>query len=138
MAHCDFVYWKVLWEAIEKADQAFQEPLKAIAQVFSLSILQAAHKELVPPHALTANQRKLLHGAHHAVIEKFATHYAQLFIDEYGFTEYEMDSALARAYQTPYEALLNGAKASEMNNMQHLWPMMVETRSLWKQYGAKL
>lgn len=138
MAHCDFVYWKGLREVIEKADQAFQEPLKAIAQAFSLSILQAAHKELVPPHALTAAQRKSLRSAHHAVIEKFVAEYAQLFIDAYGFTEYEMDSALARAGQTPYEALLNGAKASEMNNMQHLWPMMVETRSLWKQYAAKL
>jgi acyl-CoA oxidase len=138
MAHCDFVYWKGLREAIDKADQGFQEPLEALAQVFSLAILQTAHKDLVPPHALTAAQRKLLGSAYDAVIETFATKYAQLFIDAYGFTEYEMDSALARADQTPYEALLDGAKASEMNHMQHLWPMMVDTRSIWKQVRAKL
>lgn len=53
-------------------------------------------------------------------------------IDAYGFTEYELDSALARADQTPYEAFFEGAQKSEMNNMQHLWPMMVDTRRIWK------
>ena len=138
MAHCDLVYWKGLWKAIDKADQDFQEPLKALAQVFSLAMLQTAHKDLVPPHALTAAQRKLLRSAYDATIETFATKHAQVIIDAYGFTEYEMDSALARADQTPYEALLDGAKGSEMNHMQHLWPMMVDTRSIWKQIRPKI
>lgn len=138
MAHCDFVYWKGLWDVIDKADQDFQEPLKAVAQVFALVILQPAYKDLVPPHALNASQRNLLRSAYDAVIDDFAANHTQFFIEAYGFTEYEMDSALARADQTPYEALLNGAKASEMNQMQHLWPMMVDTRNIWKRVGPKL
>ena len=34
----------------------------------------------------------------------------------------------------PYEALLEGAKKSEMSGekMSHLWGMMVDTRKMWK------
>ena len=138
MAHCDLVYWKGLWEIIGRADPEIQEHLTAIAQVFSLAILLTVHKDLVSPHALTAAQRKFLRSAFDSTIENFATKHVQIFIDAYGFTEYEMDSALARADQTPYEALLDGAKASEMNRMQHMWPTLIDTRSIWKQGDAKL
>ena len=47
-----------------------------------------------------------------------------------------MDSALARTDKEPYAALFEeGAVRSEMsgNGMAHLWPMMVETRQMWRQ-----
>ena len=138
MAHCDLVYWKGLWKIAVEADPQFQEHLTATAQVYSLATLVTVHKDLVSPHALTAVQTKLLRSAYDSTIENFAMRHVQELIDAYGFTEYEMDSALARADQTPYEALLDGAKASEMNRMQHMWPTLVDTRNTWKHLGAKL
>ena len=138
MAHCDLVYWKGLWEIAMGADSEFEESLTAVAQVYSLATLVTGHRDLVSPHALTAVQTKLLRRAYDSTIEHFATRHMQEFIDAYGFTEYEMDSALARADQTPYETLLDGAKGSEMNRMQHIWPTLVDTRNIWKQPGAKL
>jgi acyl-CoA oxidase len=50
-----------------------------------------------------------------------------------------MDSALARSDMNPYEALFQGAQKSEMNQMQHLRPLIISARSIWKQVGeAKL
>lgn len=49
--------------------------------------------------------------------------------------EFELDGALARSDKEPCEALLEeSAVRSEMsgNGMSHLWPMMVDTRHLWK------
>jgi acyl-CoA oxidase len=74
-----------------------------------------------------------LRSAYDQIITEVAEKHTQTVINAYGFTEFELDSALARHDQTPYEALLEGARKSEMNNMQHLWPMMVDTRRLWKQ-----
>lgn len=60
-------------------------------------------------------------------------------VDAYGFTEYELDSALARTNQTPYEALFEGAERSELSGerMQHLYPLILETRGLWKGFIPK-
>lgn len=99
---------------------------------FSLAILQNAHLTLIPPLTLTGRQRSLLADAYRNALDNLAENHVAKIIDAYGFTEYELDSALARADQTPYEALLEGAKKSEMNHMQHLWPMMVDTRRIWK------
>lgn len=63
--------------------------------------------------------------------------YAKEIVDGYGFTEWEMDSALARADETPYEALFKGAQQSEMNNVQHLWPFLIATRDSWKEVQAE-
>jgi len=35
MAHCDFVYWRGLWDVIGNADPAFIKPLESLAQVVS-------------------------------------------------------------------------------------------------------
>ncbi|KAK4938217.1 hypothetical protein LTR10_021290 [Elasticomyces elasticus] len=134
MAHGDFVYWKGLWNVIDQNEnEDFHPSLTALAQVFSLSILQNAHLALTPPLSLTQQARNLLAEAYRNAINDLADNHVAKIIDAYGFTEYELDSALARADETPYEALLNGAKKSEMNNMQHLWPMMVDTRRIWRE-----
>ena len=138
MAHGDFVYLTGLWDVISQPESApFREPLTAVAHVFGLSIVVHAHKDLLPPYALSAEQRKALRAASETALALFAEKWVGYFIESYGFTEYEMDSALARAEETPYEALLNGARGSEMSGagMQHLWPMMVDTRELWKRVG---
>ena len=31
----------------------------------------------------------------------------------------------------PYEALLQGAKQSEMNNWREMWPEIVDARKIW-------
>ncbi|KAK5533776.1 hypothetical protein LTR23_009028 [Exophiala sp. CCFEE 6169] len=138
MAHGDFVYWKGFWNVIDQnTDVEFLSSLVALAQVFSLSILQNAHLVLTPPLSLTQQQRKLLAEAYRTAIDDLAEKHVAKIIEAYSFTEYELDSALARADQTPYEALLDGARKSEMNNMQHLWPMMVDTRRIWRRVEAE-
>ena len=123
---------------ISTSNPSFREPLTALAHVFGLHILTNAHKDLLPPHALSAEQRKMLAAAYEGAVAVFAERWTRVFVEEgYGFTEYEMDSALARSGQTPYEALLSGARESEMSGMGmgHLWGMMVEARGIWKGVG---
>ncbi|KAK5718220.1 hypothetical protein LTR17_015793, partial [Elasticomyces elasticus] len=84
-------------------------------------------------------QQRSLRAAHDAALEDLATNHLTGIIEAYGFTSYEMDSALARADRTPYEALFEeGAKNSEMSGdkMKHLFEMMVDTRQLWKRIEA--
>ncbi|KAK5206367.1 hypothetical protein LTR41_007805 [Exophiala xenobiotica] len=131
MAHGDFVYWKGFWNVIDQnTDVEFLPSLVALAQV-------NAHLVLTPPLSLTQQQRKLLAEAYRTAIGDLAENHVAKIIEAYGFTEYELDSALARADQTPYEALLDGARKSEMNNMQHLWPMIVDTRRIWRRVEAE-
>jgi acyl-CoA oxidase len=154
MAHGDFVYWQGFWEVIDtiESDKSYKTSMVALAQLvrfflhgllrdtplttyvqFSLSIITSAHTVLCPPLTLTATQRSSLRSAYDQIIVEVAERHASIIVDSYGFTEFELDSALARHDQTPYEALLEGARKSEMNHMQHLWPMMVDTRRIWKQ-----
>lgn len=73
-----------------------------------------------------------LDEVYHRVLNEFADSYAGKIVDGFGFTEWELDSVLARQNETPYQALMHGAMSSEMNEMKHLWPMIVEARKLWK------
>ena len=139
MAHGDFVYWKGFYELLsdlEKSSPPFLDPIKALFQVFALSVLQNPHHpSLSNALPLSQAQHKTLRLAKSAVIADLKSKHLAAIIDAYGFTEYEMDSALARSDKEPYEALFEeGAKRSEMSGdgMSHLWPMMVDTRQLWK------
>ena len=114
--------------------------MKALAHVFSLSIIYNPHHPSLSQHLpLAPNQLAALRKAYSEVLADLGDNHVAAIIDAYGLTEYEMDSALARADQTPYEALLEGAKRSEMSGekMSHLWPMMVDTRQIWKREKAK-
>ena len=139
MAHGDFVYWKGFQELLSDLEQRkppFLEPIKSLYNCFALSILEKPHHpSLSNALPLSQTQHTLLRLAENAAIEELKANYLGTIIDAYGFTEYEMDSALARADKEPYEALFEeGAVRSEMsgNGMSHLWPMMVDTRQMWK------
>ena len=139
MAHGDFVYWKGFYELLSDLEQTkppYLASVKALFLAFTLSVLQYPHhSSLASALPLSQSQRKSLRLANSAVIEDFKSNHLADVIEAYGFTEYEMDSALARSDKEPYEALFEeGAKRSEMsgNGMSHLWPMMVETRQMWK------
>jgi acyl-CoA oxidase len=139
MAHGDFVYWKGFYELVsdlETTNVAFIEPVRSLFQAFGLSVLQTPHHpSLAHALPLTQTQHKLLRLAKSAVVEDLAANYLQSIVEAYGFTEFELDSALARSEKDPYEALFEeGAVRSEMsgNGMSHLWPMMVDTRSIWR------
>lgn len=136
MAHCDFVYWQGFWGVFSSCPSDVSEPLKALGQVFSLHILTAAYKDLFGSYALSADQRQWLKEAYDDAIADITKHADQI-VDAFGFTEWEMDSALAKKDQTPYEALLEGAKRSEMNSMQHLWPLIISTRNIWKEVNGR-
>lgn len=84
---------------------------------------------------MSRKQQDLLKEAYEDSIDELSV-YAQFFVEGYGFTEFEMDSALARAEMSPYEALWEGARKSEMNHLQHLWPAIIDARSIWKRTEA--
>ena len=136
MAHSDFTYWRSLWKVVDSIEREdFVRPMRVLAQVFSLSILFNPHHPSLARHLpLSAQQYSALREAYQSALDDFGDNHVASVIDAYGLTEYEMDSALARADQTPYEALLDGAKRSEMSGekMSHLWPMMVDTRQTWR------
>ena len=138
MAHGDFVYWKGFSELLSSLDQSapFIEAVRSLYDVFVLSILQKPHHPtLATALPLSSSQRRLLRLTEASAIEEMASKHLTRVIDAYGFTEYELDSALARSDTDPYTALFEeGAKRSEMSGsgMSHLWPMMVDTRQLWK------
>lgn len=139
MAHGDFVYWKgfeELLSELEGQQTAFVKPVKALFNAFALSVLQNPHHaSLASALPLSQAQHKTLRLAKSAVIEEITTNHLADVIEAYGFTEFELDSALARSDKNPYEALFEeGAVRSEMsgNAMSHLWPMMVDTRNMWR------
>jgi acyl-CoA oxidase len=141
MAHCDFVYWRGLQEVVSRLEQhtaSFIAPMKSLAQVFSLSIIQNPHHpSLAQALPLDGGQQRALRAAYDEALDDLAGNHVGTIIDAYGLTEYELDSALAKSDQSPYEALFEGAKRSEMSgaSMSHLWPMMVDTRKLWDKIG---
>jgi acyl-CoA oxidase len=137
MAHCDLVYWNGLQDVVEGLEQkqeSYAKSMRSLATVFSLSVLQDPHH---PSQAqalpLSLDHQSLLREAYRDALADLAVNHVATIIDAYGLTEYEMDSALAKSDQTPYEALLDGAKKSEMSGagMSHLWHMMVDTRNTW-------
>jgi acyl-CoA oxidase len=138
MAHCDFVYFRQLLDIVqrlESEDQPYAKAMRATADVFALSTIQDPHHpSLAQALPLSLDQQKVLREAYAQALSDYAENHVASIIDAYGLTEYELDSALARADQTPYEALLDGAKKSEMSGagMSHLWPIMVDTRQTWK------
>ena len=139
MAHGDFVYWNGFFELIsdlEKSQPPFLDQVKSLFQVFGLSVLQNPHHpSLANALPLSQSHHKSLRLAKSTAIENLKANHLASIIEAYGFTEYEMDSALARSDTEPYEALFQeGAVRSEMSGMgmSHLWPMMVDTRQMWK------
>ncbi|KAI2081686.1 hypothetical protein LOZ36_006150 [Ophidiomyces ophidiicola] len=130
MAHCDFVYWRGFWSIVDKVSGSeFHPQLEALAQV-------AAHKDIFAPHSLSELQRNTLLSAYDQAIETLAMH-SQTIIDAYGFTDFEVDSALARPDMDPYEALWQGAKRSEMNNCRNIWPLIIDARKIWGRVEAE-
>lgn len=137
MAHCDYAYWMSF--AGDVVDSVSHEPysqaVRSLAQVFALSVLcNPHHPSLSQNLVLEMDQLAALRQAYHLELKNLGDNYIAMIIEAYGLTEYELDSVLARADQTPYEALLDAAQRSEMSGekMSHLWPMMVETRQLWR------
>jgi len=66
-------------------------------------------------------------------ISSFTLHVDPI-INALGFTEMELNSAFAKDNQTPYEALLETAKQSDMNDNNFIRPDIAKARNMWKQY----
>ena len=120
MAHGDFVYWNGFFELLsdlEKSQPPFLEQVKSLFQVFGLSVLQNPHHaSLANALPLSQSQHKSLRLAKSAAIESLKANHLASIIEAYGFTEFELDSALARSDVEPYQALFEeGAVRSEMS-----------------------
>jgi acyl-CoA oxidase len=57
-------------------------------------------------------------------------------VEALGFTEFELDSVFARGDKTPYEALWEGAKQSELNDNAFIRPSLLYARNLWRKYPS--
>jgi acyl-CoA oxidase len=76
-----------------------------------------------------------LQRAHEAAIARAAPHIDRL-VEALGFTEYELDSAFARGDKTPYEALWQTAKESELNDNAFIRPSLLYARNLWRKFPS--
>lgn len=134
MAHSDYVYWRSLQSVLSRvSSEPYYPAMHSLASVFALSIIfNPHHPSLAQALPLTQQQLSSLRFAYNDAITDMAENHTASIVEAWGLTEYELDSALARSDQTPYEALLLGAKKSEMSGdkMSHMWPMMVDTRKL--------
>jgi acyl-CoA oxidase len=99
------VYWKRLQEVVSRlqaANESYAPAMQLLAQVFALSILQNPHHpSLCQALPFSTSRQKSLRAAYANALDELATRYVVDIIVAYGFTEYELDSALARADQTP-------------------------------------
>jgi len=143
MAHSDYVYWRSLQSVLSQiSSQLYYSAMASLAAVFALSILfDPHHPSLAQALPLTQQQLSSLRTAYHDVTVDMAENHTVSIVEAWGLTEYELDSALARSDMTPYEALLDGAKKSEMSGekMSHMWPMIVDIRKMASRIGeAKL
>ncbi|KAK5952764.1 hypothetical protein OHC33_006357 [Knufia fluminis] len=134
MAHSDYVYWRSLQSVLSQiSTEPYYAAMNSLSTVFALSIIFTPHHpSLAQALPLTQGQLSSLRTAYNDAITDMADNHVASIIEAWGLTEYEIDSALARSDQTPYEALLDGAKRSEMSGekMSHLWAMMVDTRKM--------
>jgi hypothetical protein len=102
---------------------------------FTLSILQNPHHRSLVPQ-LSSEQREMLRQVESEILLDYAPNHVDEIVKAYGFTQYEMHSALARVDKTPYEALLEGAKKSEMSELdwqrREAIPVILEVTNLWR------
>ena len=151
MAHGDFVYFSSLQDLLSRLEKQQTKPeyldvLKKISDIFALSVLYNPHHPSLSyalaaslPSEISTRVISALRTACNSALSTFAdSGAAEQLIDAWGLTEYELDSALARSDKTPYEALWDGAKASEMSGegMKSIRPFIVETRNTWKEAEA--
>jgi acyl-CoA oxidase len=148
MAHSDFVYFSSLQDVLAQLSSQDPQPtflptLRSLANVFALSVLYNPHHPSLSfalasslPSTISSTAILALRSAYDIAIADFADNdHAAALVDAWGLTEYELDSALARADKTPYEALWEGAKGSEMSGekMREVWGVMVNARGVWKE-----
>jgi acyl-CoA oxidase len=154
MAHGDFVYFSSLQDVVDRLSKESSRPeylatVQSMSNVFALSVLQNAHHSslayaisvsLPAPASKLSKTLSALRSAYDSALKNFVEEgHAEKLVDSWGLTEYEMDSALARASESPYEALWEGAKASEMSGdgMKDVRPTIVSARGLWKEIQGK-
>ena len=147
MAHGDFVYFSSLQDLLDRLEKqlskpAFLDAIKKMSNVFALGVLYQPHHPSLSyalasslPADSSVAAISALKTAYDNTLKDFAdSAAAEQLVDAWGLTEYELDSALARTDKTPYEALWEGAKNSEMSGdgLKDMRPFMVETRNTWR------
>lgn len=150
MAHGDFVYFSSLQDVTTRLSSTTPRPdylnaVVAMSNVFALSVLHQPHHPTlayalsislpVASSELSATM-SALRSAYNTAVSEFAEQgHAEALVDNWGLTEYEMDSALARAGETPYEALWRAARESEMSGdgMKDVRPTIIGARGVWKE-----
>jgi hypothetical protein len=154
MAHGDFVYFSSMRDVVNRLSKASSRPeylatVQSMSNVSALSVLHNAHHpslayalsvSLPVPSSELSKTLSALRSAYDSALRDFVEQgHAEKLVDSWGLTEYEMDSALARAGESPYEALWKGAKASEMsgNGMKDVRPTIISARGIWKEVQGK-
>ncbi|EXJ63786.1 hypothetical protein A1O7_00121 [Cladophialophora yegresii CBS 114405] len=133
MAHADLTYCRALQAQVKQSPTEDRPTLEALANVFALTAIVENLAAFAGTDLLSAEDLANLRLAHKDAISIFAGNVDRV-VDALGFTEYELNSVFARSSQTPYEGLLEVAKQSELTDNRFVRPMLLEARSLWKQY----
>jgi hypothetical protein len=84
---------------------------------------------------LDYNQVQSLKAAYEKSLVEFEPHVFSL-LEAFSFTPLETKSTLCPVDKTPYEALVDWCKGSELNDTESMRPTILEIRSLWKQHQA--
>lgn len=94
-------------------------------------------KGFVGSEYLSEQDIQSLQIAHRGAISSFTQHVDPI-IDAFGFTDTELNSIFTQQDRTPYEALWDIARQSQLSDNTSIRPILLHARSLWKKYqGAR-
>lgn len=150
MAHADLTYWRGLQSQIRHVPSQHKEIITGLANVvrivstlktdgltqkFSLTTMLEGLDAFVGSNYLSESDISTLRIAHQTAISSFGQ-YVDVIVDALGFTESELNSVFARKDQTPYEALWESAKQSELSDNAFIRPILLHARGIWKKHQA--
>ncbi|GES66337.1 hypothetical protein ATEIFO6365_0013030500 [Aspergillus terreus] len=133
MSHADLTYWRSLQNKLCEAPREHETAIKTLVDVFALTSILESLGAFAGTNYLAQEDISSLRDTHRSCIASFSNH-VQSIVDALGFTEIELNSAFARESQTPYEALVETARQSEMTDNRFVRPTILQARKLWKKY----
>ncbi|KAL3462504.1 acyl-CoA dehydrogenase/oxidase [Aspergillus heterothallicus] len=124
MAHADLIFWRGLQRRVDTASGE----LALTTALGGLEVFTGT--EFISLGDITG-----LRDGLRKAIRIFTDHgHVSSIVSAWGFTETELNSVFTRDGQTPYEALVETARASEMSDNQFIRAELIRARNLWKEY----
>jgi acyl-CoA oxidase len=140
-AHGQLVLLRTFVDAADGAERTGQlrgasvAVLRQLAALFGLTLLEAAAGELLEDGYMAGAQAAALRAAQRAHLALLRPN-AVALVDAFGFTDYELNSALGRQDGDVYRSLLEMAQGSPLNESEEgpaweavLKPVMLRARA---------